>query len=166
MRWTSWQRNQQQSMDTLSATLGWTQSGVDLLGGGWEGGTLEALGDLAAQVVRVIDALEEEGVLRHSLDAKRVIHTAHRCAHPQHSHHHPRAVLPAFDSYAVPYFQRSALTGDHQQCCHCRQTSSPCLRRPLVLQVATCKFNCRVLEAASDVIWAAPSCQEALWIIF
>lgn len=56
--------------------------GVDLLGAAGERGALEALGDLAAQVVRVINALEEEGVLCHALDAKRVVHAAHRCAHP------------------------------------------------------------------------------------
>lgn len=73
--------------------------GLDLLGAAGERGALEALGDLAAQVVRVINALEEEGVLCHALDAKRVVHAAHRCAHP-HSFrpYTPRATSIQSDS--------------------------------------------------------------------
>ena len=50
-----------------------------LLRGLRQGSPLKALGDLAAQAVGVVDALEEEGVLGHALDAKGVVHTAHAC---------------------------------------------------------------------------------------
>lgn len=54
-----------------------------LSGGLREGGSLEALGDLAAQAVGVVDALEEEGVLGDALNAKGVVHAAHACHMPQ-----------------------------------------------------------------------------------
>ena len=50
-----------------------------LLRGLRQGGALKALGDLAAEAVGVVDALEEEGVLGHALNAKGVVHTAHAC---------------------------------------------------------------------------------------
>ena len=50
-----------------------------LLGDSRQRGALEALGDFAAQVVGVVNALEKGGVLRHALDAKGIVHAPHRC---------------------------------------------------------------------------------------